>query len=148
MSSEEKLRSAREGRMSYRHRIVRFIAFGVGGLLCAVGVLHDIVNIPSLMRAMGRGDIALRMGHQLVVNVAFAALAFALFGVLLILSAPELGRGKRAAWRIVVVIGVFLLVTGVAAYLWLPIKRVLIFSVLGALLCGPLLLWRKEFLAE
>ncbi len=134
--------------MNHRHRIVRYIAFGVGGLLCVVGVLHDLVNISFLMRAIARGDIAPKMGHQLVANVALAGLAFALFGVYLVLSAPELGRGKRAAWRIVVVIGLFLSVSGVAAYLWLPIKRVLIFSVLGALLCGPLLLWRKEFMVE
>jgi hypothetical protein len=134
--------------MSHRRRMVRYIAFGVGGLLCVVGVLHDIVNIPFLNRAIARGDIAPRLGHQLVANVALAGLALALFGVFLVLSATELSRGKRAAWRIVVVIGLFLLLSGVAAYLWLPVKRVLIASVLGGLLCGPLLLWRKEFLVE
>ena len=70
------------------------------------------------------------------------------FGVFLLLIAPDLGRGKHTAWRIGVVIGVFFVLTGVAAYLWLPIARVLIFSALGGLICGPLLIWRKEFLAE
>lgn len=131
-----------------KHRIARYIALLVGGLLCGVGVLHDIVNIPSLTRAISRGEIAKRMGPQLVANVAFGGLALALLGVLLLLIAADLAKGKHAAWHIGIVIGVFLVLNGVAAYLWLPRKSVLIFSALGGVLCGPLLLWRKEFLVE
>ncbi len=134
--------------MNHKHRIARFIALVVGVLLCVVGVLHDIVNIPSFTRALARGEIAERFGPQLVVNVALAGLALALLGVLLVLIAPELRKGKHAAWRIGIVIGLFLVVGGVAAYLWLPRVAVLIFSALGGVLCGPLLIWRKEFLVE
>ncbi|HVT58015.1 MAG TPA: hypothetical protein VHR45_06425 [Thermoanaerobaculia bacterium] len=134
--------------MHHERRIARYIALVVGGLLCAAGVLHDIVNIPSYRRALARGEIAERMGPQLVVNVALAGLALALMGVLLVLIAPELGKGRRTAWLIGNVIGSFLVFVGVGAYLWLPRAGVLMFSVLGGLLCGPLLVWRKEFLVE
>ncbi len=134
--------------MNHKRSTARYIALVVGGLLCVVGVLHDIVNIPSLKRALARGEIAERMGPQLVANVALAGLALALLGVLLVLIAPDLGKGKHAAWRIGIVIGLFLVLGGVTAYLWLPRERVLISSALGGLLCGPLLMWRKEFLME
>ncbi len=134
--------------MNLRRRIARYIAFVVGGLLCVVGVVHDIVNVPSFLRAIARGEIVARMGRQLVANVAFGGLALSLLGVLLFLSAPELGRGKHAARRLGIVIGLFFLLGGVAGYLWDPRPRVFIFSVLGGLVCGPLLLWRKEFLVE
>ena len=134
--------------MNHKHRIAGYIALVVGGLLCVVGVLHDIVNIPSLTRALARGEIAERFGHQLVANVAFAGLTLALLGVLLVLIAPELRQGKHAAWRIGIVIGLFLVFSGVAAYLWLPRAPVLIFCALGGAVCGPLLIWRKEFLVE
>ena len=81
-------------------------------------------------------------------NAALAGAALALLGVLLLLIAPDLAKGKHAAWRIGLVIGLFLVLSGVAAYLWLPTAGVLIFSALGGLLCGPLLIWRKEFLVE
>src|SRR4030095_5385038 len=97
--------------MNHKHRIARYIALVVGALLCVVGVLHDIVNIPSLTRALARGEIAERMGPQLVANVALAGLALALLGVLLVLIASDLGQGKRASWRIGVVIGLFLMLT-------------------------------------
>jgi hypothetical protein len=132
----------------HRRRIARSIAFAVGGLLSVLGVVHDIVNIPALTRAIARGDIAERMGAQLVVNVALAGLSLTLFGILLVLIAPELGKGKHTAWRIDIVIGLFLVLTGVVGYLWLPRERVLISSAVGALLCGPLFMWRKEFLVE
>ena len=134
--------------MNQKHRIAQYIALVVGGLLCAVGVLHDIVNIPSLTRAIARGEIAERMGPQLVSNVAFGGLALSLLGVLLVVIAPDFRKGKHTAWRIGMVIGLFFVLSGVAAYLWLPRESVLIFSALGGALCGPLLVWRKEFLVE
>lgn len=134
--------------MNHKHRAARYIASVVGGLLCVVGVLHDIVNIPYLSRALARGEIAERMGPQLVANVAFGGLALTLLGALLLLIAPDIAKGKHMAWRIGIMIGLFFVLSGVAAYLWLPRGRVLIFSALGGLLCGPLLIWRKEFLVE
>ena len=106
------------------------------------------MNLPVLTRSIARGAIPAGMGAQLVVNVAFAGVAFSLLGAFLLLIAPDLGKGKRTGWRIGVVIGVFLFFTGVAAYLWIPKPVVLVFSVLGAMVFGPLLLWRKDFSTE
>lgn len=44
--------------------------------------------------------------------------------------------------------GVFFVLCGLAAYIWLPKERVLMFSALGGMVCGPLLKWHKEFLSE
>ena len=140
--------SAASASTTRRLRIAGYIAWGAGLLLFGVGVLHDILNIPSLLRAIARGDVAERMGAQLVANVAFGGLALALLGILLLLVAPDLAKGRRTAWRIGVVIGLFLVFDGIAAYWWLPRAAVLIFSVAGALLCGPLLLWRRDFPAD
>ncbi len=134
--------------MNYKHRLARCIALVAGGLLCVVGVLHDMVNISAFTRATARGDIAAKLSPQLVANVAFGGMALSLFGVFLVLIAQDLERGKRAAWRIGTVIGLFFVVDGVAAYLWLPIAPVLLFSALGGVISGPLLIWRSEFLAE
>ena len=129
-----------------RKSIARNIVLVAGVLLCAVGILHDAVNLPALTRLIARGEIAASKGPQLAANIAFAGMALSLLGVFLLLIARDLGKGKHAAWRIGVVIGVFFLLDGVAAYLWLPKAGVLGFSVLGGLVCGPLLLWRKDFL--
>ncbi|MEX2154928.1 MAG: hypothetical protein WD825_16415 [Gemmatimonadaceae bacterium] len=126
-------------------QIARNAAVIVGVLTCAIGVLHDVVNIRSLLRAAERGEVAARLVPQLVVNIAFAGIALALPGLVLILVARELARGKRMAARLALASGLFFVVSGVAGYLWQPIPTVLIFSALGALVCAPLLLWREEF---
>jgi hypothetical protein len=131
-----------------KRHTAQYMAFVVGALLSVLGIIHDVVNIPALVRAIDRGDIAERMGAQLMANVALAGLALTLFGIILVLIAPDLGKGKRTAWRIDIVIGLFLVLTGVAGYLWLPRERVLIPSGVGLLLSAPLLLWHKEFSVE
>jgi hypothetical protein len=134
--------------MSPECRVSRSLVMAAGGLLSLIGVIHDFVNIPALTRAVARGDIAARLGRQLIANVAFGGLALLLLGVLLMLIARDLGRKARVAWRMGVMIGLFLVIDGVAAYLWLPVLGVLLFSVIGGLVAGPLLLWRREFLAD
>ena len=130
------------------YRFARWTALTTGAPLCALGMIHDIVNIPSLNRAAARGEIAQRLLPELLANVAFGGLTLSLLGALLVLIAPELEKGKQIAWRIGLTIGAFFVLAGLAAYLWLPKERVLIFSVLGGVVCGPLLIWRKEFLTE
>jgi protein-S-isoprenylcysteine O-methyltransferase Ste14 len=129
-------------------RIARYIALVAGALLCGIGILHDIVNIRSVTRAIARGEIVERMGAQLVANVALAGLALVLLGLFLLLVASDLEKGKRLAWRVAFVVGIFLICTGLAGYWWQAIPRVLIFSAVGVVLTGPLLLWRKHFSAE
>jgi hypothetical protein len=127
---------------------VRNIALALGALLCGIGILHDIINVRSVTRAIARGEIAERMGAQLVANVVLAGLALVILGSFLLLIASDLEKGKRSAWRRAFVVGVFLTLSGVAAYLWLPRPSVLIFSAVGLVLTGPLLLWRSHFLGE
>jgi len=130
------------------YRFARWTALTTGAPLCALGVIHDLVNIPSLNRAAARGEIAPRLLPELLANVAFGGLALSLLGALLVLIAPELEKGKQIAWRIGLAIGAFFLLCGLAAYLWLPEERVLVFALLGGVVCGPLLKWHKEFLSE
>ena len=55
---------------------MRYIALAVGALLCGIGILHAIINVRSVTRAIARGEIVERMGAQLVANVVLAGLAF------------------------------------------------------------------------
>jgi hypothetical protein len=131
-----------------KRRVARWVALVAGAMLCGVGILHDLVNLPSLTRAVARGLIAERLGPELIANVAFGGMALSLCGLFLILVAPDLERGSRTAWRLGLVIGMFFVVDGVAAYLWLPIAGALMFSVFGAVICAPLVTWRQEFQTE
>jgi hypothetical protein len=134
--------------MNRKRKIARHAAVFVGCAVCGIGVLHDVVNIRWLLRAASRGQVAERLVPQLVANIAFAGVAIALPGVILLLVAPELGRGSRLAARLAVSSGLFFVIGGVAGYLWRPIPSVLLFTVLGALVCLPLLAWRSEFRAD
>ena len=127
--------------------MARTIVIAGSGLL-TLGVIHDLVNIPALLRAIARGSIATRLGRELIANVAFGGLALSFLGVLLILIARELRRGTRLAWRIGVAIGLFLAFDGVAAYLWLPVASVLLFSAFGGMIAIPLVLWHRQFPIE
>jgi hypothetical protein len=128
-----------------RRHVAKWAALVAGSLLAGMGILHDLVNLPSLSRSVARGQIAERLGPQLIANVAFGGMALSFCGLLLILIAPDLDRGNRAAWRIALVIGLFFIVEGVAAYLWIPNAAVLMFPAFGAVVCAPLLAWRGQF---
>ena len=134
--------------MNTKRRVAKWIALVAGALMAGVGILHDLVNLPSLSRSIARGQIAERLGPELIANVAFGGMALSLYGLLLILIAPDLGRGNRTAWRVGLVIGIFFVVDGVAAYLWIPKAAVLMLSAFGAVICAPLVTWRREFQAE
>jgi hypothetical protein len=101
-----------------------------------------------LERAAARGEIPERLVAQLIANAIASGVALALPSVVLLLIARDLAAGQIRAWRTALLIGLFFLLAGVAGYLWRPIAGVLIFSVLGALISVPLVLWRKEFSAE
>lgn len=136
---------ARDETVSTRKTVARWLVVFVGLLLCFVGVLHDVVNIRAVQRAVARGEIAERMGRQVIANVAFGGATISVLGLILLISARDLGTGSRAAWRTSLLVGAFLVVGGVAGYLWQPIPQVLLFSVLGGLVSIPLLIWRKDF---
>jgi uncharacterized membrane protein HdeD (DUF308 family) len=128
-----------------KQTITRSLVAFVGVLLCLVGVLHAVVNVRGLQRAVARGEIAERFVRQMDANVVFGGATLSICGAILLLLAFGLRTPHRTLWSIGVLVGLFLLVMGVAAYLWEPIPTVLVFSVLGALVCVPLLLWRTDF---
>lgn len=124
-------------------RVAKWVTLVAGALFAGVGILHDLVNLPSLSRSVARGQIAERLGPQLMANVAFGGMALSMCGLLLILIAPDLEHGDQTARRVGLAIGAFFILDGVAAYLWLPVASVLVVSVVGAAICAPLMVWRR-----
>ena len=114
--------------------------------LLLIGIVHSIVNVTSLRRAIVRGDIAARLGDTVLFNAAFSGLFISLFGLVVFLLLPGLRAGSRQAARVTTAIGIFVGLLGVAGYVRAPTKpSVLIFLFFGALLAAPILIWRREF---
>jgi chromate transport protein ChrA len=129
-----------------RKAITNFCAIPAALFLLLIGLVHSIVNVAGVRRAIERGEIAARLGDSVFVNAAFSGLAMSVLGLLVLLVLPGLRTGSRQAGRVATVIGVFVAVLGTAAYLWVPTRPlVLIFLFFGALLAAPLLIWRREF---
>jgi hypothetical protein len=116
--------------------------------LVVIGVLHNLVGLPSLRRAIERGEIAARLGDPHLVNWAFSGGMLSLLGVIVFMLLPELWRGSRLAWRVSAAIGVFVAAIGLVGYLWVPTQpSVLVFLGFGTLLAGPLLVFQRSFSA-
>lgn len=129
-----------------RRVITSFCAVATALFLFLIGILHTIVGLSGLQRAIERGEIPARFGDSHLVNWAFSGAAMSMLGVLVLLVLPGLRAGSRQAGRVVIAIGVFVAAFGVGGYLWVPTRPgVLIFLFFGALLAAPLLIWRREF---
>jgi lysylphosphatidylglycerol synthetase-like protein (DUF2156 family) len=129
-----------------RRAITNFCAIPTALFLLLIGVLHSIVNVTGVRRAIERGEIAPRLGDSVLVNAAFSGVAMSLLGLLVLLVLPGLRVGSRQAGRLATAIGIFVGVLGIAGYLWVPTRPlVLIFLFFGALLAVPILIWRREF---
>ncbi len=129
-----------------RRAITNFCVIPAGLFLVVIGILHTIVNVSGLRRAIARGEISARLGDSVLVNAAFAGVAMSMLGVLVLLVLPGLRAGSRQAGRLAAAIGILVSVLGVAGYLWVPTRpSVLIFLFFGALLAAPILIWRREF---
>jgi hypothetical protein len=114
--------------------------------LLFIGILHSIVNVSGLRRALERGEIPARLGDSVLVNAAFSGAVLSVLGLLVLLALPGLRAGSRQARDIATAIGIVVGAVGAAGYLWAPSKpRVLIFLFFGALLAAPLLVWRRAF---
>src|SRR5262245_1211835 len=126
--------------------IARFCALPTALFLIAIGVVHDAVGLPGLFRAVERGRMAATLAETHAVNWAFSGAARSLLGVLVLVVAPDLRRGRVTARRVAMTIGGFVGAFGVAAWAWVPTQpAVLIFTFMGALLAVPLVVWRHEF---
>ena len=114
--------------------------------LLLIGIVHSIVNIWSLRRALARGDIAARFGDTVLFNAAFSGLFMSLLGLVVLLLLPGLRAGNRQAGHVTTAIGIFIALLGVVGYIRVPTKPlVLIFVFFGAMLAVPILIWRREF---
>src|SRR5712691_12298844 len=117
-----------------RRAITTFCAIPAALFLLLIGIIHGIVNVSGLRRAIERGDIAARLGDAVVVNAAFSGAALSMLGLLVLLLLPGLRQGSRQAGRIAMSIGIFVGAIGALGYLWAPTKpAVLIFLFFGAL---------------
>jgi hypothetical protein len=126
--------------------IANFCLIPTAVFLILIGVVHDIVGIQGLHRAIERGAIAARLGDMQLMNWAFSGAAMSLLGIILLLVRPGLRKGGRQAANVAVSIGTYVAAIGVCGYLWVPTRpSVLIFLFFGALLIVPLLVFRREF---
>ncbi len=115
--------------------VTNFCAIPAALFLLLIGILHSIVNVSGLRRALARGEIAARFGEPVLLNAAFSGLLMSLLGLLVLLVLPGLRTGSRQAGRVVTAIGIFVSILGVAGFLRVPTKpSVLIFLFFGTLL--------------
>jgi hypothetical protein len=129
-----------------RKSIANFCAIPSALFLILIGILHGIVNVSAMRRAIDRGAIPARLGGSFIANAAFSAVALSMLGVLLLLLLPGLRAGSRQAARVAAAIGIFVSAAGLAGYAWSPTQpTVLIFLFFGALVAAPLLICRHEF---
>lgn len=129
-----------------RRAIATFCAHPTALFLLLIGIVHGVVNVSGLRRAIDQGDIHPRLGDSVLVNAAFSGAALCTLGLIVLLVLPGLRAGSRHAGRVAAAIGIFVAVVGAAGYLWVPTRpQVLIFLCFGGLLAAPLLIWKREF---
>ena len=68
-----------------------------GALLTVLGIVHNVVGLPALQRAVSRGELAQRLAAPHTVNWFFSGAAISLLGVVVMLAAWELGGPGRLA---------------------------------------------------
>jgi lysylphosphatidylglycerol synthetase-like protein (DUF2156 family) len=112
--------------------------------LLIIGIVHCIVNVAGMRRAIARGDIAARFGDPVLFNAAFSGLFMSLFGLVLFLLLPGLRVGSKQACRVAAAIGILFVLLGLVGFIRVPTKPlVLIFLFFGVLLIAPILIWRS-----
>lgn len=117
----------------------------VGAILLLLGLAHNWLGLPSLQRAVARGEVASRIAEAQLINWAVSGGAISVLGLVCLLHLGELRRGSRVAWRVTLLIGGFFVLIGVGAYLRTGNAGVLIFAGLGSLIVVPLLLGARDF---
>lgn len=125
-------------------RWTRAAVLSGGSLIVLLGILHDVAGLPALRRAVARGELAERLAGPQIVNWLFSGAAMCLLGILVILAAWDLDRAGRLARRVIVISGAFFVALGLFAYAVEPRAPVLVFSLLGLILCVPLLAGAKQ----
>jgi hypothetical protein len=106
--------------------------------LALIGVVHDVVGLPSWQRAVSRGLIAPRIAPQFLLNWLFSGVMIVVLGILVLVAVKELDRPSRLARWVIALTGLLFVAVGVVSYAVEPRPRVLVFTVLGLMICGPL----------
>ena len=143
--SEDEI-SPPEDRNMNRRTITNICVIPAALFLVLIGIIHCIVNVSGLRRALVRGDIAARLGDSVLFNAAFSGLFMSLLGLLVLILLPGLRAGSRQACRAAAAIGIFMGILGVVGYIRVPTKPLILISLfLGVLLAVPILIWKREF---
>lgn len=128
-----------------RKRVSEYLVLAAGILIFLGGLAHSFVGWPALSEALAREGVDPSTAGAVGIGWNFGGTAMDAFGLLVVLSFFELRRGSRAAWRLALVIGLFYLVFGLAAFaIRFPNPHFLFFVALGALLSGALLAWPRR----
>jgi hypothetical protein len=129
-----------------RKAVTTFCAIPAALFLLLIGILHGVLNVSGLQRAIDRGEIPARLTDSVLVDAAFSGAALSTLGLLVILLLPALRTGSRYAARVAAAIGILVAAVGAGGYLWAPTKpSVLIVLFFGTLLAAPVLIWRRAF---
>ena len=64
--------------------ITTFCAIPAALFLLLIGIIHGVVNVSGMRRAIARGDIAARLGYSVVVNALFSGAALSILGLLVL----------------------------------------------------------------
>src|SRR2546428_2270585 len=128
-----------------RRAITTLCAISTALFLLVIGIVHGIVNVSGLWRAIERGEIPARFRIPVLANAAFSGAGLSILGLLVLLVLPGLRAASREAGRVATAIGIFVCLVGAVSYLLVPTRPlVLIFLFFGALLAAPLLIWRRD----
>jgi hypothetical protein len=109
-----------------------------GMLLFVIGIVHDVVGLAGLRRAVDRGQIAERLAAGQIVNWLVSGATISLLGVLAVMAAWQMDSAGRLARGIIALIGAFFVCVGFVAFAFQPHPAVFVFTGLGLMLCVPL----------
>ena len=134
----------------------------VGTVFVLFGLIHIFGGMPLTLGPAKNGGINLPSiedegaGFQLLCEpVVYGLLSLGVdrivLGMILLLSVPELKKGRRFAWRICMAIG-FLLLVGNETLVWVSFERVhvlpLIMPAFGLIILVAILIGRRSFAVE
>lgn len=142
-------------------KIVAYALAVMGVIMILLGLVH-FLGLPMILEANKNASTGLPsieepgIGFRLTREPVFYGLMSVgvdrcLFGVILLLCVPALKEGRRFAWRICIVIGLFIFV-GYTPLVWIFFERVhlaaLVMPAIGLLILMPLLIGRRIFTVE
>lgn len=129
-----------------KKKVSSILTMTLGTFFFIVGIAHTlgVSNLNELLSQ--QSTLAQNRQNQLLINWVFSGLAMSGFGVVIVLLATQLRKGKRMARDITAMIAVFFLLVSVSAYVIEPNPRLfLLFGFPALLLLTSMVIFRKEF---